>query len=343
MNRTRAAGLIAALLATALALTACGKSSNTGSAGNSSSTGNSSSSSSPAQSSGSQGSASQSSGSQGSSSQGSGGGGTVSGSLTIGSANFPESVLLMNIYADALKAKGAQVSTKPNIGAREVYIPALKDGSIDMIPDYSGNLLQYLDATSKATGSDEIYAALPKALGNDLKVLDQSQAQDKDGITVTKATADKYNLKSIGDLAAHSKDMIIGASPEFKTRPYGIPGLKSIYGVEFGKYQTLDSGGPLSVKGLKNGQVDVSDIFTTDPAIKANNFVTLEDPKNMIAAQNVVPVINAKKSDPAMDAVINAVSAKLTTDALVELNTKVAGGADSDQVAQEWLKSVGLG
>jgi len=121
--------------------------------------------------------------------------------LTIGSANFPESVLLAQIYAEALKAQGGSVSTKLNIGSREKYVPGLKDGSIDLIPEYSGTILQYLDKNATATTSDDVYAALQKALPANLIVLEQSKAQDSDAIVVTKKTADQYGLKTIADLA----------------------------------------------------------------------------------------------------------------------------------------------
>jgi osmoprotectant transport system substrate-binding protein len=128
--------------------------------------------------------------------------GSASGvSLTIGSANFQENVMLADIYAEALKKAGATVKTKLNIGSREAYIPGLKDGSIDLIPEYTGVLLQYFDKTATATSADDVYAALQKAVPAPLIVLDKSAAEDKDAIVVTKETAAKYNLKSIADLA----------------------------------------------------------------------------------------------------------------------------------------------
>jgi osmoprotectant transport system substrate-binding protein len=121
--------------------------------------------------------------------------------LKVGSANFPENVVLADIYADALKGAGANVSTKLNIGSREKYIPALKDGSIDLIPEYSGVLLQYFKKGDAAASSDAVYAALQAAVPATLTVLDQSTAQDADAIVVTSATAQKYHLTSIADLA----------------------------------------------------------------------------------------------------------------------------------------------
>ncbi len=317
MKATRIATGLAGTLVAALVLTACGSSSSSGGSSTSSSSSSSSST---------------------SSSGGSTGGGTV----IVGSANFSESELVMNIYAAALKAKGVNATTKPKIGSREVYIPAIKDGSIDLIPEYSGTLLDYLDKSATAVSSDDVYKALPAALGPDLKVLDQSQAQDKDSIAVTADTASKNGLKSIADLSSKSSTMILGAAPEFETRTDGVPGLKKVYNVVFKSFKVTDAGGPKTVAALKQGQVDAADLFTTDPSIKANNFVVLDDPKNLYNAQNVLPLISAKKDSPAIDSALNAVSAKLTTDVLIDLNGKVASGTDPAQVASDWLKSVGL-
>jgi glycine betaine/choline ABC-type transport system substrate-binding protein len=122
-------------------------------------------------------------------------------SIKVGSANFPENVLLAEIYAEGLKDQGATISTTLNIGSREKYVPALEDGSIDLLPEYNGSILQYLDKTATATTPDDVFAALQKALPPSLIVLNQSAAQDSDAIVVTQATATKYSLKSIADLA----------------------------------------------------------------------------------------------------------------------------------------------
>lgn len=263
--------------------------------------------------------------------------------IVVGSANFQENVVLADIYAEALKAKGVKVSTKLNIGSRETYIPALKDGSIDLIPEYSGVLLQYLDKNATAESSDDVYTALQKAVTDPLTVLQQSKAEDKDAIVVTKATADKYNLKSIADLAAVADKLTLGAPPEFQTRTDGIPGLEKVYGVKFKTFRKLDAGGPLTENGLKNGQIDAGDIFTTDPLIAKNGWVVLEDPKSLYTAQNVLPLINKSKASDNVQQVLNAVSAKLTTDDLVSLNEKVQlEKQDPDTVAKAWLSSAGL-
>jgi osmoprotectant transport system substrate-binding protein len=270
-------------------------------------------------------------------------GGSSSGGLTIGSADFPESALLAEIYAGALGAKGVKVAKKLNIGAREAYIPALQDGSIDLIPEYTGVLTQYFNKSAKATDSDGVYAELKAALPATLTVLDKSAAEDKDALVMKKSKADELGVKSIADLASKSKNLTAGGPPEWKTRLTGLPGFKKIYGVEFKTFRALDAGGPLTVQALKNGQIDAGDLFTTDPNIPANGFVALEDPKSMFAAQNVVPLITKSKSNPTIEGALNAVSAKLDTATLTALLTQVVvDKKDASVVAKDFLSKSGL-
>jgi osmoprotectant transport system substrate-binding protein len=266
------------------------------------------------------------------------------GTITVGSANFPESELLMNIYAGALKAKGIKVATKPNIGSRETYIPALEDGSIDLVPEYTGVLDQYFFKGAKATDSEDVYDELKAHLPAGLEVLDKSAAEDKDAVVVTKATAEKDKLVSIGDLKPYAKDMVLGGPPEWKTRETGVPGLKKVYGLEFKEFKPLDAGGPLTVQALKNGQVQAANLFTTDPNIPANDFVALKDPKFLFAAQNVVPLIAKSKVNDTISGALNAVSAKLDTSALAKLVKEVViDKKDSTEVAQQFLSANSLG
>jgi osmoprotectant transport system substrate-binding protein len=267
-----------------------------------------------------------------------------SGTIVVGSANFPENVLLMNIYAEALKSKGVKVDTKPNIGSRETYIPGLKDGSIDLIPEYTGVLLQYFDKNATAVSPKDVYQSLQKALPPNLIVLEKSSAQDKDAVVVTKETAQKYNLETIGDLKPVAGKLKLGGPPEWKTRPTGVPGLKKKYGLDFKEFVSLDTAGPLTIQALKSGRVDAADVFTTDPSIAENNWVILKDPKNLFAAQNVVPLINKAKATPKVKQALNAVSAKLTTDGLGRLVKQVVSDKkDPNTVAKQWLSSQGLG
>lgn len=261
-------------------------------------------------------------------------------SIVVGGANFSESTLLAEIYAGALKAKGINASTKLNIGAREVYLRALEDNSVQVFPEYTGALALYYDKSFTGTDADEVYNHVKQVIPKTLTVLDKSAAEDNDSINVTKATADKYNLKSIADLKAVAGDMTLAAPPEFKARPQGIPGLEKTYGVKFGSFRPLT--GQAIVQALANGQAQAANIFSTDPAIAANGFVTLEDTQRLFGSQNIVPLVRADKADVVKDA-LNAVSAKLTTQAIADMLKQTdIDKKDPKQVAQEFLTSNGL-
>jgi osmoprotectant transport system substrate-binding protein len=264
------------------------------------------------------------------------------GSLTVGSADFTESALLADIYGDALRAKGVSITKKLNIGERSVYWKAMQDGSIDFFPEYNGSILDFLDPTATAKSTAAVSAALPAAIGSRLTALNPTPAQDSDTITVTKATAQKYHLSSIADLAGVAGKLTFGAPAAFQTRPDGIPALKSVYGVTFGTFTALSASGTVTVTALKNGTIDAGDIFSTDPSFAKDGFVALSDPKNMFAAQNITPIVATAKLTPTIQATVNAVSAKLTTAILAQLDAEVGTG-DPDRVAQQWLASVGLG
>lgn len=266
------------------------------------------------------------------------------GTVTVGSAAFPESEILAEIYAQALQAQGVKVEKKLNIGAREAYIPALTGGEIDLIPEYSGNLLAYFDKKATATTSSDVEEALESALPKGLEVLDAAEAEDKDSLNVTAKFAADNNLKSIGDLK-NVDDLSLAANPEFKERPYGIPGLEKVYGITGITFVPIsDGGGPATLKALLDGKVQVANIYSTTPSILENKLVTLEDPEALIAAQNVVPLINVDKATGKVKPTLEKVHGLLTTEDLLELNAKNQG---KDKVApatlaKEWLTDKGL-
>ena len=263
--------------------------------------------------------------------------------IVIGSADFPENKLLAEIYAQAIESKGGTVTRKFGVGAREIYYKGLTDGSIDLVPDYTGVLLQFLDKTAPQTASADVYTALQSKVPAPLTVLDKSAAEDKDAIVVTAATAAKYG-SSLDAFAKSCGELAFGGPPEFQTRPDGIPGLAKNYSCTFKEYRALDTGGPLTVKAIEDGTVAAGDLFTTDPTIKDKGFVELADPKNNFAAQNVVPLINKAKATPEVTAALNAVSAKLTTDGLTDLLRQLSAPdkPNVDTVAKGWLSANGL-
>ncbi|WP_203690389.1 ABC transporter substrate-binding protein [Streptomyces sp. SID12488] len=266
-------------------------------------------------------------------------------SIVVGSANFPENQLLGEIYAQALEAKGLKVTRKFDIGAREVYYDQVVKGGIGVFPEYNGALLSVaVDKNSTATSTEQVNAELKAKLPSTVEILDSAAAEDKDSVTVTSETAAKYNLKTLADLKPVAKDMTIGAGSEFKTRTQGGVGLKTVYGVEFGKFQPLDAGAQTTlVKLLKSNDVQAANLYTTDPAIVEDKLVVLEDPKNLFSSQNVTPLVYKSAVDDTAKAALNALSAKLTTEDLLEMMKKLVNDKeDSSAVAKEWLTSTGL-
>jgi osmoprotectant transport system substrate-binding protein len=272
-------------------------------------------------------------------------GGGKSGTITVGGANFPESNLLGEIYAQALEAKGLKVTRKFNIGAREVYYDQVVKGGIGVVPEYNGALLTTsVDKSSTAATTQEINAALKAKLPAAVEILNSAQAEDKDSVTVNAQTAAKYNLKSITDLTPVAKDLVIAGPSEFKTRRQGLVGLKDVYGLTFKKFQPFDAGAQATlVKLLTENEIQAADLFTTDPTIQQNKLVVLEDPKHVFSAQNVTPLVHKASVDDKARAALNAVSAKLTTQDLLDMMKRIAiDKDDQEKVAEDWLKKSGL-
>jgi osmoprotectant transport system substrate-binding protein len=263
--------------------------------------------------------------------------------VIVGSADFTESQLIGSIYSQALQAAGIPTKEQFNIGSREVYIQALKDGSIDLVPEYTGALLSYLDPKSTAATPQDVQGELAKKLPEGIAMLTPSPAEDKDVVAVTQATADKYKLKSISDLKPVAGELVLGGPPEWKTRTQGVVGLRDIYGLNFKDFVSLDAGGTLTMTALTNGQVQAGDLFSTDPGLHANHLVALADDKNLFSAQNVVPLIKSAKQNDAVKKTLDAVSAKLTTDDLISMNAEAATGTNLSDIAKKWLASAGIG
>lgn len=281
---------------------------------------------------------------------GSGGGGegkcstfSGDGAVTVGSTNFSEQEIVAEIYAQCLEAAGFAVEKKLKLGAREIVLPALESGDIDLYPEYVGTLLTFLDGTPTAdldkTVSDLEAALKPK----NISVLEPSEAEDKNGFAVTKETAERLNLKKLSDLSGKSQDLVLGGPPECDQRPLCLPGLKETYGLEFKELKKLDPGGPLTKGALEKGDIDVGLIFTSDGAVPARGFVILEDDKSLQPRENVVPIVRTEVLEGDMEDLLDAISAELTTEGLSELNKAVdIDKADPADVAEGWLEEHGF-
>ncbi len=282
-------------------------------------------------------------------------GGYSGGPIIIGSQQYYSNEIIAELYAQMMEKAGLTVTREYQIGQREVYLPELEAGKIHVIPEYGGNLLEYYSKTagsgspSTATGTaapsraasdttsiqDTLLTTLPRSL----TVLTPAEATDQDSLTVTRATAQAHSLTSIADLASLGRPITIAANSEFTTRPYGPEGLKAVYGVEASVTPVEDSGGPLTVKALTDGTVDVADIYSSDPVIQTQDLVVLSDPQMLILPQNVTPLVSASLPAIAVTA-INRVSALLTPDELRALNQRSTGeGLRSKVIATDWLTS----
>ena len=261
--------------------------------------------------------------------------------LVVGSQDYYSNEIIAEAYAQALESAGYAVDRQFRIGQREVYLPELEAGAIDVLPEYSGNLLQYLDSESTATTADRAYAALMEAMPDGLRVLDQSDASDQDTYVVTREFAEKNSVSSLADLKG-LEGLTLGGNSELETRPYGPVGLKQVYGVTAAFTPIEDSGGSLSVKALRDGDVQLIDVYSADPILADGDLVALEDPKGLFLSSRVVPVASSRVDEGAAD-VINAVSAALSASELVELNRwSVREQRSAAQIAASWLASEGL-
>ena len=274
-----------------------------------------------------------------------------SGEVVVASANFPENMILAEVYAQALDAAGYDASVTP-LTTRPVIIPQVTDGAIDVEPDYVGALTEYLN--KEANGPDspviangDLAQTIAKAreLGTPkgLTILDASPAADQNTFAVTKEFADKYGLKTLSDLKEVPEPLTMGGSAECQSYPLCKPGVEQVYGLSF-RYQQTDIGGPLAVAALKRGTVQVNQYLSSDGSAVTNGFVVLEDDKKLAPVDNVIPVVGKEYADDALlKDVLSRVSAAMTTDDLLNLNASLSVDRKLPaQAATDFLKAKGL-
>jgi len=310
------------VLATVVALAACGSSSSSSSSASSS------------------GSSSSSSGGASASLPGKG-----KPPITIGDKNFTEEFILGDLYSQALRAKGYTVNLKPNIGSSELTDKALTSGQIQMYPEYTGVILSVLAMqTRRPASEDAAYAAAQKfEQSRGYVLLDKTPFFDADALATLKPFAQKNHLTTMVDLKK-LKSFSLGAPPENKTRYEGLVGMREAYGITNVKFVPLTIG--LQYSALDSGNVDTANVFTTDGQLQSGKYVILSDPKHIYGFQNVAPVVSKKllaSEGSAFAATLNAVSAKLTTHVMQQLNAAVdIDKVDPATVASKFLKANGL-
>lgn len=262
--------------------------------------------------------------------------------IVIGSQEYYSNEIVAEAYAQALEAADFEVDRQFKIGQREAYLPEIESGAIDLFPEYTGPLLLALDADATATLSEDVYAALGDALPEGLRVLDQSPATDQDAYVVTRDYADQWGLTTIEDLTKVTDPIVFGANSEAESRPNGPQGLKSTYGVDVSFTPIEDGGGPLTIKALEDGDIQMAIIYTGSPSIQTNDLVPLEDTLGLFLASHVVPVASDDVNDEAA-AIIDAISAAMSPEDLVALNARsVDEQLPAATIAKDWLEEEGL-
>lgn len=266
--------------------------------------------------------------------------------VTVGSFNFDESVLLAELYAQALAASGIPVVRRLSVGPREMVEPAMERGLLELVPEYEGSLLDFLVGGS-STDRSMTRAALEEALGRrGLAALDPAPAQNQNSFAVTLAFATEYRLTALSDLA-RVPGLVLGGPPECPHRELCQHGLEQTYGIEFASFVALDTGGPLTTDALVRGVVDVALVFSTSAEITRGGLVLLEDDRHLQPPDHVTPVVHGEALERFGDdlrRVLDAVSAALTTEELRAMNVEVEiGGRPPGAVARSWLGEHGLG
>jgi len=272
--------------------------------------------------------------------------------ITVGSFDFPESMVLAEIYGDTLRAKGFPVRILPNLGSRELVDPALMRGLIQVVPEYAGSALQFislgrLSATADVMATNKALAELTAGQGVVAGL--PATAQNANVIVVRPATASRYHLRSIADLAHVAPRLVLGGPPECPGRAYCLPGLRQRYELRFKSFIPLDAGGPLTLQALEAGNIDVALLFSTDPSISARHLVVLADDRRLQPAENITPLVSrdaVARYGAGLMAVLNTVSARLDSPSLRALNAQVEDTGRTPrtprQVAERWLHAQGL-
>jgi len=276
---------------------------------------------------------------------GSGGPSTRDIKVVVGIQDFGESKILAHVYGQALAADGYDVTYKELGGYRQLVYPAFASDDINLTPEYAASALEFLnkgkgEASSDATATaDKLRDALA---AENLVAFAPAPAVDTNALVVTKATAQKYSLKTISDLAG--KDLKLGGPQDCPTNQFCIPGLEKTYHVDLSKgFTPLDGGGPLTKQALEGGAIEVAVLFSTDSSIKDKGWVTLTDDRHLFAADNVIPVLTKRLADEggrSLETLLDSVSGKLTTEKLLSMNARFDIDKDDPEViAKDFLRT----
>ncbi len=268
--------------------------------------------------------------------------------ISIGAQDFGESAILAEIYEGALSTAGYEVGIQEVGGFRDLLFGAFESDEVNLAPDYVASQLEFLnDGAGEATGDvDETFAILEPLL-TDLQLvgLTPSEAVDTNAFVITQETSEEMDITTLSDLAEKGADLTLGGPQDCESNAFCIPGLQEVYGLDMsGNFEPLDPG--LVATSLTEGAIDVGLLFSTDGRIASEGWVLLEDDQNMLAADNVFPVLSQELVDVYGDdltGLLDDISAELTTDELIELNRRFdVDREDAEDIAADWLAEYGF-
>ena len=260
--------------------------------------------------------------------------------ITVGSYDFPESELLAEIYAQALTRAGFSVRRDFDLGPRELVLPAMQRGLIELVPEYQGSALEFLGGVPSADEAATQAALLAALAARHLRGLPAAPAQDQNAFVVTDATARRLHLRDLSDLARTGGTLRLGGPEECADRPLCMRGLEDVYGIRFASFVPLDTGGPLTVQALRQGFVDVGLLFTSSAALESSDLVELRDDRHLEPAEHIVPVIRPEvlqRFGTGVAEALAAVTTQLTTADLRRMNAQVQDGRSIADVAAAWV------
>jgi osmoprotectant transport system substrate-binding protein len=266
-----------------------------------------------------------------------------SGSIVVGvSGAFAENQIVAEMYAQVLERAGYIVERQVDLRSREVSQNALESGRIDVKPEYLSSLLLSMDPNAPASDDPAHVAGELRDLlrPRGIAVLTPSPAEDTNQFVANAKTAQRFNLTTMSSLAPVAGQLTLGAPPECVQRAFCLPGLYRTYGILFNDFVPLDVGGPQTIAALRNDEVQIGLLFSTDPSIREHGFVPLADDRHLQNAENITPVVRSEKLNDEVRGVLNAVSAELSNDTVTELVRQVViDGEDVPAVARRFLTS----
>ena len=267
--------------------------------------------------------------------------------IVVGAQDFPESLVLSELYAEGLAAAGYPTSVQDLGGYRDLLYGAFENGDVNFALEYAGSMLNFLADPEAPAGNDvddNIEQVTPLLEEQGIAIAEPTEAVNTNAFVMLRETAEELDIETLSDLAANGADLRLGAPSDCETNPFCIPGLQETYGLDMsGNLVALDDS---RIEALRGDEIDVAVAFSTDPPLVDDDLIVLEDDQGMLPAENIVPVMSQAVVDAyGQDLVdrVNEISATLTTEKVAQMNRAyVADREDVSSIVSTYLSDNGL-